>query len=80
MDTDPIAFTAALPFGRQALSLDAEGEAHFVLALPASEAGTLTAAWPRLQDQTLHVAIIPAGELSTTRPPRRGGRRRKDQE
>lgn len=73
----PITFTAALPHGRQALALDAEGEAHLVLALSASEAHHLTDAWPRLMDSELHVAIVPAGELlAEDRPPRRGGRKR----
>lgn len=78
MAPEPVTFAAALPHGRAALSIDAEGEGHLVLAVPASEAHILTAAWSRLMDSELYVSIVPRGELQATeRPPRRGGRRPK---
>ena len=77
----PIAFRAALPFGRQALSVDAEGEARLVLALSATEVPGLVTHWARLQDATLMVAIVPEGELKRE-PQRPGGwgKKRKPQE
>ena len=61
---EPIAFLAALPDqpGTAALSVYRDGNASLRLSLDASQVPELTAAWPRLVDKLLSVAIVPEGE------------------
>lgn len=61
---EPITFLAALPDspGTAALQVYRDGDASLRLSLDASQVPALTAAWPRLVDKLLSVAIVPEGE------------------
>lgn len=78
MALDPIAFSAYLAPARSVLSAD-QDEARLTLTVSAADAALLLTHWARLSGQVLHVAIVPAGELSQPQPGelRRGGWGRK---
>lgn len=61
---EPITFLAALPDspGTAALQVYRDGDASLRLSLDASQVQVITAAWPRLVDKLLSVAIVPEGE------------------
>ena len=67
---EPITFLAALPDspGTAALQVYRDGDASLRLWVSADQVPALTAAWPRLVDRLLSVAIVPEGE---------GGRKRR---
>lgn len=58
----PVTFIASLVQGRATLTFDADGEAKFTMAVPASDAAELAKRLPELMDCSFGVALQPIRE------------------